>query len=103
MTENVTGKLFAPIHPGESLREDFMEPLGITTYRLAQATGMSSTHISEIIRGKRSITTWAALRLSRALGLSEMYWINAQAHYDLQVALEAHAGELDQVRVLIDA
>jgi len=71
-----------PITPGEILAEDFLIPLGISQYRLAQATGLSQTHISQIIKGKRRITPDAGLRIARALGVSDRYWIDLQTNYD---------------------
>lgn len=94
-------KLYGPVHPGEVLREDFLKPMGITAYRLAQATGLPQTRISQILAGKRGITTGTALRLSKALGLSDRYWLNAQARYDVEVEREAHGAELSQVEVLV--
>lgn len=90
-----------PITPGEILRAEFLEPLGITPGRLARATGLSQTRISEVLRGKRRITADTGLRLSRALGLSDRFWINMQTDYDLEVARELHRAALDQVEVLV--
>ncbi len=94
-------KAHDPITPGEILLTEFLEPLGITQYRLAQATGVSQTRISEIVRGKRSITTDTALRLSRALGVDHRFWINIQTDYDLEIELDLHGNELDQVTSLV--
>ncbi|MEG9225448.1 HigA family addiction module antitoxin [Aeromicrobium sp. Sec7.5] len=94
-------KAHDPITPGEILLTEFLEPLGITQYRLAQATGVSQTRISEIVRGKRSITTDTALRLSRALGVDYRFWINIQTDYDLEIELDLHGNELDQVTSLV--
>jgi antitoxin HigA-1 len=94
-------KVHAPITPGEILKEEFLDPLGISQYRLAQATGLPATRIGEIVRGKRRITTEAAIRLSRALGLSERYWINIQADYDLELEHGTHEAELDRVQILV--
>jgi addiction module HigA family antidote len=93
-------KPYGPVHPGEVLREDFLKPMGVTAYRLAQATGLPQTRISQILAGKRRITPGTALRLSKALGLSDRYWLNAQAGYDLEVERESHGAELSQVKVL---
>ena len=94
-------KAHDPITPGEILLTEFLEPLGITQYRLAQATGVSQTRISEIVRGKRSITTDTALRLSRALGVDYRFWINIQTDCDLEIELDLHGNELDQVTSLV--
>lgn len=90
-----------PITPGEILLTEFLEPLGITQYRLAQATGLAQTRISEIVRGKRAITTDTALRLSKALGVDDRFWINIQADYDLEVARDRHAADLANVVQLV--
>jgi addiction module HigA family antidote len=78
-----------------------MEPLSISQYRLAKATGLPQTRISEIVRGKRSITTDTALRLSRALGVDDRFWINIQTDYDLDVERDLHAEELANVTRLV--
>ncbi len=78
-------KLLAPIHPGEILMEEFLKPLGISQYRLAKDTHVPARRINEIVHGKRSITADTALRLSRYFNLSERFWLNLQARYDLEV------------------
>jgi addiction module HigA family antidote len=88
---------FRPTHPGEILLHEFMEPLGITKYALAKATGVPQTRIGEIVRGRRSITADTALRLSKALGLTDIFWVNLQARYDLDVARVALGDQLDHV------
>jgi addiction module HigA family antidote len=93
-------KAHEPITPGEILLTEFLEPLHISQYRLAQATGLPQTRISEIVRGKRSITIETALRLSKALGTDERFWINIQNDYDLEVERDLHGAELDRVTVL---
>ena len=91
----------APITPGEILLTGFLDPLGITQYPLAQATGLPQTLIGEIVRGKRSITTETALRLSRALGVDDRFWINIQSDYDIEVEHDLHGAELDKVTTLV--
>ncbi len=78
-----------------------LEPLGISQYRLAQATGLLQTRISKIIRGKRAITTATALRLSQALGVDDQFWINVQKDYILEIELDLHQAELDEVISLV--
>ncbi|MGL5866970.1 MAG: HigA family addiction module antitoxin [Dermatophilaceae bacterium] len=90
-----------PITPGEILLTEFLEPLGITQYRLAQATGLPQTRISEIVRGKRAITTDTALRLSRALAVDDRFWINIQTDYDLEIERDLHGDELAKVTALV--
>ncbi len=94
-------KAHEPITPGEILLTEFLEPLGISQYRLAQATGLPQTRISEIVRGKRGITTETALRLSKALGVDDRFWINIQTDYDIQTERDLHAKELAKVTTLV--
>ena len=79
-------KNVSPIHPGEILLEDFMKPLGLTQYRLAQDLRVPPTRISQIVNGKRSISVETALRLARYFGTSAAVWLRLQVHYDLEVA-----------------
>ena len=88
---------FAPTHPGEILKTEFLDPLGISQYRIAKAIDVSARRINEIVHGKRGITADTALRLSRALGLSEMFFINMQAHYDAEIARDHIAAALDAI------
>ena len=88
-----------PIHPGRILREEFLEPMGITAYRLAKDIHVPQTRIAEILRGRRSITAETALRLSRYFGMSREFWINLQAHYDLERA-GTEAGALIEAEVI---
>jgi antitoxin HigA-1 len=74
----------ASVHPGDVLREDFLVPLGITAYRLAQRLHMPQTAVGEILAGKRAITPATALKLERLLGSSAEFWLNLQAAYDLE-------------------
>src|ERR1700720_2997413 len=78
----------APIHPGEVLLEEFLIPLGVSQYRLAKDTSVPPRRINEIVRGMRAITADTALRLSRYFGTTERFWLNLQAHYDLEVEKE---------------
>ncbi len=75
-----------PVHPGEVLLEDFMKPLGLSQYRLAQDLGVPALRISQIVRGKRAVTADTALRLARYFGTSADVWMRLQARYDLEVA-----------------
>lgn len=91
---------FAPVHPGEILLEEFLQPFGISQYRLAHDIGVHPRRINEIVHGKRAITADTALRLSRYFGLSERYWLNLQTCYDLEVEKDRLEGRLEQeVRV----
>jgi len=96
-------KVHAPITPGEILLTEFLNPLGISQYRLAQATGLPQTRISEIVRGRRAISTDTALRFSRALGTDDRFWINLQTDYDIAIEQDTHSTELDSVITLVAA
>ncbi len=75
-----------PIHPGEILADDVLAELGVSGRELAQQLGVSPNRISEILRGRRSITADTALRLARWLGTTPQFWLNLQQAYDLEVA-----------------
>jgi antitoxin HigA-1 len=81
-----------PVHPGEVLWEDFMQPLGLSRYRVAKDIGVPTLRISQIVRGQRAITADTALRLARYFGTSAVVWTRLQARYDLEVA-ERQIGE----------
>lgn len=81
-----TGKRLAPVHPGEVLLHDFIEPMGITRYKVAKLAKVQQRRIDEICRGARSITGDTALRLARLFGVDAAFWINLQAQYDLEVS-----------------
>ena len=74
-----------PIHPGEVLLEEFLKPLGISQYQLAKDISVPARRINEIVHGKRAISADTALRLARYFSLSERFWLNLQARYDLEV------------------
>ena len=74
---------FAPIHPGEILLEEFLNPMGISQYRLAKDISVPQRRIGEIVQGKRAITADTALRLGRFFGMEAQFWLNLQARYDL--------------------
>ena len=74
-----------PIHPGEILKEEFLEPMGISQYRLAKDISVPPRRINEIVHGKRAITADTALRLGRFFNMSPQFWLNIQTRYDLEV------------------
>jgi addiction module HigA family antidote len=82
----IMDETLSPIHPGEVLREDFMKPLGLSQYRLAQDIGVTPIRISQIVNGQRSITVDTAMRLARYFGTSAAVWLRLQVRYDLEVA-----------------
>lgn len=87
---------FPPIHPGEILMTEFLEPMGISQYRLALNTGVTARRINEIVHGRRAITADTALRLGRFFNMEGQFWMNLQSHYDMEVALESLEDRLDQ-------
>ncbi len=82
------------IHPGEILREEFLNPLEITAYRLAKDIHVPATRIADILSGKRGISAETALRLARYFGNSAQFWLNLQSHYELREAQQRHQDEV---------
>ena len=91
-----------PVTPGELLREDFLKPMGLSQYRLAKEIGVPAQRISEIISGKRSITADTDLRLCKFFGLSNGYWLRAQAAHDTEVAERQMGDLLSKIRPYTD-
>jgi addiction module HigA family antidote len=90
-----------PIHPGEILQADFLEPLGVSQYRLAQDISVPARRINEIVHGKRAVSADTALRLARYFGTSERFWLNLQARFDLEQQRDVLGTRLEkEVRVL---
>jgi len=88
-----------PIHPGETLREDFLKPLGLTANRLAMELHVPVTRVNDIVRCKRAITADTALRLARYFGTTPQFWMNLQANYELELAQDARGPEIaDRIR-----
>ncbi len=85
-SEVTTGKRLAPVHPGEILKDDFLEPMVLSVYEFANAIKVPRSRVNDIVRGRRAITTDTALRLARYFGTTPESWINLQARYDLDVA-----------------
>jgi len=87
-----------PVSPGELLLEEFLLPMGITKYRLAKEIGVPAQRIGEIVAGRRAITADTDLRLCRFFGLSNGYWLRAQAAYDTEVAEYVLADQLERIK-----
>lgn len=85
-------------HPGEILKHEFLEPMGITQYRLAKEIGVPQRRIGEIVAGNRAVTVDTGLRLSRFFGTSEGFWTGLQLDYDAATAKDALATTLAQIR-----
>lgn len=92
-------KILSPIHPGETLREDFLKPLGLTASRLSMELLVPATRINDIVRGQRVITADTALRLARYFGTTPQFWMNLQANYELEKAEDERGSEIsDRIR-----
>ena len=90
--------LLEPVHPGEILKHDFMEPFGLSATALAKAIGVTPARISEIVRGRRGITAETALRLARYFGTDARSWMNLQDRYELVLAERNEAAALRVIR-----
>ena len=95
-----TDTIMAPVHPGEILLEEFLGPLEVSQYQLAKAVGVPARRINEIVHGQRRISADTALRLARYFGTSERFWMNLQAHYDLEVEKDRLGTALDDIQPL---
>ena len=89
-------KKAAPVKPGEILRKEFLDPLGVSQYRLAKGISVPPRRVNEIVLGKRAISADTALRLSRFFGTSEQFWLNLQMRYDLEVERDRLGDRLDR-------
>jgi len=89
-----------PVHPGEILLEEFLQPLGVSQYQVAKAIDVPARRINEIVHGQRRITADTALRLSRYFGTSERFWLNLQSRYDLETEKDRLGDELNGIRPL---
>ncbi len=89
-----------PIHPGEILKEEFLDEMGITQYKISKDISVPPRRINEIVHGKRSITADTALRLGRYFGMSPQFWTNFQSHYDLEIQQDKLGSKLEsEVRI----
>ena len=89
-------KKLAPVHPGEILQKEFLEPMGLSQNRLALALGVPARRINEIVLGKRGITADTALRLARYFKMSPQFWLGLQMDYELDVAEDMLEGRLEK-------
>ena|ERR1700722_137846 len=96
----VTDTILPPVHPGEILLSEFLEPLGVSQYQLAKAVDVPAKRINEVVHGQRRISADTALRLSRYLGTSERFWLNLQARYDLEMEKDRLGTALDVIKPL---
>ena len=89
-----TGRRLSAVHPGAVLLHDFIEPMGITRYRVAKAIGVQQRRIDEICAGARGVTAETAVRLGLAFDIDPQFWLNLQAQYDIEVIQREHGDEL---------
>jgi addiction module HigA family antidote len=89
-------KTIPPVHPGETLREDFLTPLGLSANRLAIELSVPVTRINDIVRGRRAITADTALRLGRYFKMTPQFWMNLQANFELEVAQDERGEEIEE-------
>ena len=95
-------RIMYPIHPGEVLMKEFLEPMGISQYRLAKDISVPARRINEIVHGKRAITADTALRLSRYFGTSERFWINLQTRHDMELQKDILGDRLQKEVVVLE-
>jgi addiction module HigA family antidote len=96
-------KTIAPVSPGEMLEEEFLNPLGMSKYRLAKSIGVPAQRIGDIVSGKRGITADTDLRLCKFFGLTDGWWLRLQASYDTVMAKRKLGAELKKIVPLIKA
>jgi len=87
-----------PVHPGEILRAEFLDPLGISMYRLAKDTQMPADRVGRLVRGTRAFTADTALRLAAYFGTTPEFWLNLQARHDLELALDTGRADFRRIR-----
>jgi addiction module HigA family antidote len=85
------------IHPGEILKEEFLDPMGISVYRLSVETGLSQTRLSQIIKGKRNITAETAVKLGKFFSVPAEFWMNLQSLYDIEEAQKQYRKDIDAI------
>ena len=86
------------IHPGEVLKEEFLEPMGISVYRLAKETGLSQTRIGQIVKGERSITAETAVKLGKFFSVPAEFWMNLQTLYDIEEAQKRYKKDIESIQ-----
>ena len=99
----MTTRKLAPIHPGEILLHEFLEPMAISQYRVAQDISVPARRINEIVHGTRRITADTALRLSRYFGTSERFWLNLQSRFDLEEQRDLLGSRLEREVLILRA
>lgn len=97
-SQTITDEKLPNIHPGEVLKEEFLVPMNLSAYRLAKEINVPETRISEIIRGKRSVTADTAIRFAKFFGTTAEFWLNLQNLYDLEEEANNHASEFEMIK-----
>jgi addiction module HigA family antidote len=95
MEKFMSNNKMPPIHPGEILKEEFLDEMGISQYKLAKDINVPARRINEIVHQKRAISADTALRLGRYFGISPQFWINLQSHYDLEIQIDKLGRKLE--------
>lgn len=93
-------RMLRNIHPGEVIGEEFLKPMGISVYRLSKETGLSQTRMSQIVKGKRSVTAETALKLGKFFGVPAEFWMNLQALYDIEEARKRHKKDIAAIHTV---
>jgi len=96
LAEVTTGRRIAPTHPGEILRDDFLAPMGVSVYALANAIKVPRSRVNDVVLGRRAITADTALRLARYFATTPEFWVNLQAHYDLEIAKDSSRQRIEK-------
>jgi antitoxin HigA-1 len=89
-------KTIPPPHPGETILEDILKPLGMSVNQLAKHLGVTATRLNDIVRGRRGVTADTALRLARYLGTSAEFWLGLQLEYDLRIARRTKLKQIER-------
>ena len=100
MSKSRTTTKLPPVHPGEILAEEFLKPLELSQYRLAERIHVPRRRVNEIVLGERSVSADTALRLARFFGTSDRFWLNLQATYDLEVERDRMGSRLEEIEAL---
>lgn len=92
----MAGTTLGPVPPGEILKEEFLDPFGLSSYALAKELNVPTNRVTGIVNGERAITADTALRLSRYFGTTAAFWMNLQTHYDLEVTSRKEAARIQR-------
>lgn len=92
----MAGTTLGPVPPGEVLKEEFLDPFGLSSYALAKELNVPTNRVTGIVNGERAITADTALRLSRYFGTTPAFWMNLQTHYDLEVTSRKEAARIER-------